>query len=98
MTSGRTPYRVNVVRLSRFTLLQLLSQVQQRLTSRQETGSHSMEVSMSVVIQALIGAAAGAFGAYVAIRSDLAELKAKVEHLHMTADKAHTRIDQILNK
>jgi len=41
-----------------------------------------MEVSMSVVIQALIGAAAGAFGAYVAIRSDLAELKAKVEHLH----------------
>ena len=31
-----------------------------------------MEVSMSVVIQALIGAAAGAFGAYVAIRSDLA--------------------------
>jgi len=57
-----------------------------------------MEVSMSVVIQAPIGAAAGAFGAYVAIRSDLAELKAKVEHLHMTADKAHTRIDQILNK
>ena len=57
-----------------------------------------MEVSMSVVIQALIGAAAGAFGAYVAIRSDLAELKAKVEHLHMTAEKAHTRIDQILNK
>ena len=48
-----------------------------------------MEVSMSVVIQALIGAAAGAFGAYVAIRSDLAELKAKVEHLHLTADKAH---------
>ena len=57
-----------------------------------------MEVSMSVVIQALIGAAAGAFGAYLAIRSDLAELKAKVEHLHLTADKAHTRIDQILNK
>jgi Na+-translocating ferredoxin:NAD+ oxidoreductase RNF subunit RnfB len=46
-----------------------------------------MEISMSVVVQALIGAAAGAFGAYVAIRSDLAELKAKV-----------TRIDQILNK
>jgi len=57
-----------------------------------------MEVSMSVVIQALIGAAAGAFGAYVAIRSDLAELKAKVEHLHDATNKAHTRIDQILNK
>ncbi len=57
-----------------------------------------MEISMSVVIQALIGAAAGAFGAYVAIRSDLAELKARVEVLHQSTDKAHTRIDQILNK
>jgi len=57
-----------------------------------------MEVSMSVVIQALIGAAAGAFGAYVAIRSDLAELKARVEVLHNATDKAHSRIDQILNK
>jgi hypothetical protein len=57
-----------------------------------------MEVSMSVVIQALIGAAAGAFGAYVAIRSDLAALKAKIEHLHDATNKAHSRIDQILNK
>jgi len=57
-----------------------------------------MEISMSVVIQALIGAAAGAFGAYVAIRSDLAEVKARVEVLHSATDKAHSRIDQILNK
>jgi hypothetical protein len=57
-----------------------------------------MEVSMSVVIQALIGAAAGAFGAYVAIRSDLAHLKAKMEMIHESADKAHSRIDQILQK
>jgi len=57
-----------------------------------------MEISLSVVLQALIGAAAGAFGAYVAIRSDLAELKAKVEVLHTATDKAHSRIDQILNK
>ena len=57
-----------------------------------------MEISLSVVLQALIGAGAGAFGAYVAIRSDLAELKARVEVLHQATDKAHTRIDQILNK
>jgi hypothetical protein len=57
-----------------------------------------MEISMSVVIQALIGAAAGAFGAYVAIRSDLAQLRAKVDMLHDATDKAHTRIDQLMQK
>jgi len=49
-----------------------------------------MEISLSVVLQALIGAGAGAFGAYVAIR--------RVEVLHSATDKAHSRIDQILNK
>ena len=57
-----------------------------------------MEISLTVVLQALIGAGAGALGAYVAIRSDLAELKARVEILHDATNKAHTRIDQILNK
>jgi hypothetical protein len=57
-----------------------------------------MEVSMSVVIQALIGAAAGAFGAYVAIRSDLAHLRARVDMLHEATSLAHKRIDTILNK
>lgn len=57
-----------------------------------------MEISASVIVQALIGAAAGAFGAYVAIRSDLAHLKAKVEMLEEAASTAHKRIDNILNK
>jgi hypothetical protein len=57
-----------------------------------------MEVSMSVIIQALIGAAAGAFGAYVAIRSDLAHLRARVDMLHDATDKAHSRIDQLMQK
>ena len=57
-----------------------------------------MEVSLSVVLQALIGSAVGALGAYVAIRSDLADLKARVEILHDATNKAHSRIDQILHK
>jgi hypothetical protein len=57
-----------------------------------------MEISMSVVIQALIGAATGAFGAYIAIRSDLAHLKARVDMLHEAASMAHKRIDTMLNK
>ena len=57
-----------------------------------------MEISVSIIVQALIGAGAGAFAAYVAIRADLADLKARVEIAHESADKAHTRIDQILHK
>lgn len=57
-----------------------------------------MEISASIIIQALIGAAAGAFGAYVAIRSDLAHLKARVDMLHEAASLAHKRIDTMLSK
>jgi hypothetical protein len=57
-----------------------------------------MEISASVIVQALIGAGAGAFGAYVAIRADLAHLKAKVEMLEEATSTAHKRIDNILNK
>jgi hypothetical protein len=57
-----------------------------------------MEISVSIIVQALIGAAAGAFGAYVAIRSDLAHLKARVDMLHEAASLAHKRIDTMLNK
>ena len=57
-----------------------------------------MEISLSVVLQALIGAGAGALGAYVAIRSDLAALKARVDVLHESTDKARSRTDQILSK
>jgi hypothetical protein len=57
-----------------------------------------MEISLSVVLQALIGAGAGALGAYIAIRSDLADLKARVEILHDSTNKAHSRIDQLFSK
>jgi len=57
-----------------------------------------MEISVSIIVQALIGAAAGAFGAYVAIRSDLAHLKARVDMLHEATSMAHKRIDTMLNK
>jgi hypothetical protein len=57
-----------------------------------------MEISLSVVLQALIGAGAGALGAYIAIRSDLADLKARVEILHDATNKAHSRIDQLFSK
>ena len=57
-----------------------------------------MEISLSVVLQALIGAGAGALGAYIAIRSDLADLKARVEILHDATSKAHSRIDQLFSK
>jgi hypothetical protein len=51
----------------------------------------------------VIGPLVGAVGAYVAIRSDLAVLKVKIEHhdqalqtVTRRADQAHTRIDEVL--
>ena len=49
------------------------------------------------LIKAGFGAAFGAIGAYVAIRSDLADLKARVKIAEKTGDHAHRRIDDILN-
>lgn len=58
----------------------------------------------SFVPQAL-GAAAGALAAYMAIREDIATLKAQVialqkdnEQAHARADHAHARIDTILGR
>jgi hypothetical protein len=52
---------------------------------------------------AVIGPLVGAVGAYVAIRSDLAVLRTKIEHhdqaletLTRRADSAHERIDGVL--
>lgn len=58
----------------------------------------------SFIPQAL-GAAAGALAAYMAIREDIATLKAQVtalqkdnEQAHARADHAHARIDSILGQ
>jgi branched-chain amino acid transport system permease protein len=50
------------------------------------------------IIQAIIGAAAGALGAYIAIRADLADLKARMTNVERATDSAQTRIDKILHR
>ena len=55
-------------------------------------------MDMTALMQALIGAGMGALGAYVAIRSDLANLQARVKVIEERSDKAHDRIDTILQK
>jgi hypothetical protein len=52
-------------------------------------------VDIGIIIQAIIGAAAGAFGAYAAIRSDLAALKARLEIHEKSLERAHARIDDL---
>jgi len=51
---------------------------------------------LGVLVTATIGAAGGAFGAYVAIKSDLAAVKARLDSLEKAADKAHDRIDGLM--
>jgi len=57
-----------------------------------------MNFEMGTIIQAIIGAAAGALGAYVAIRADLADLKARMVNVERATDSAQTRIDKILHR
>lgn len=54
-------------------------------------------VDFTALLQAIIGSVLGAGGAYVAIRTDLADLKARMANAEKTADNAHDRIDQILH-
>jgi len=51
---------------------------------------------LGVLITAAIGACGGALGAYVAIKSDLAAVKARLDSLEKAADKAHDRIDGLM--
>ena len=55
-------------------------------------------MDMTAIIQSILGAAAGAVGAYVAIRTDLAALKARMDIVERSSDQAHSRIDNILSK
>ena len=57
-----------------------------------------MNFEMGTIIQAIIGAAAGALGAYVAIRADLADLKARMTNVERATDSAQSRIDKILHR
>jgi hypothetical protein len=54
-------------------------------------------IDMGVIFQSIVGALIGGVSAYVAIRSDLASLKARMNNAEKTADGAHERIDQILH-
>lgn len=46
----------------------------------------------------VIGPLVGAVGAYVAIRSDLAAIRARIEGHGESITRAHERIDQILTR
>jgi hypothetical protein len=50
------------------------------------------------LLSAIIGPALGAVAAYVAIRSDLASIKARIENHGEAITRAHDRIDDILSK
>ena len=53
-------------------------------------------IDFTPLLQAIIGAAIGGASAYVAIRTDLANLKARMENTEKSTDNAHERIDKIL--
>jgi hypothetical protein len=57
-----------------------------------------MNINLDQLLSTIIAAAAGAFGAYVAIRTDLADLKARMILAEKSTDQAHDRIDKILSK
>lgn len=44
----------------------------------------------------IVSALIGGLGAYVAIRSDLAALKARMDHAEQANKRAHERIDDLL--
>jgi len=54
-------------------------------------------IDFTALLQAIIGAAIGGGSAYAAIRSDLADLKARMSNAEKTADNAQERIDKILH-
>lgn len=52
-------------------------------------------MSLDQLIPYILSAAGGGIAAYVAIRSDLAALKAQVEILRASTERAHVRIDDL---
>jgi len=53
-------------------------------------------IDLTQLASTLLAALAGALGAYVAIRTDLADLKARMTNVESTTTRAHTRIDDLL--
>ena len=56
-----------------------------------------MDAGTIELLKACAGALCGGFAAYVAIRADLADLKARIKIAEKTSDHAHRRIDDILH-
>ena len=56
-----------------------------------------MTVDLTILFQ-FAGCILGGLGAYVAVRSDLADLKARMVLVEKSADAAHSRVDQLLRK
>lgn len=57
-----------------------------------------LTLHLGQIINSAIAAAFGALGAYIAIRTDLADLKARMTNVESAADKAHSRIDKVLHR
>ena len=57
-----------------------------------------MTIDLTQLLASCIAAGIGAFGAYVAIRTDLADLKARMTNVESSTDKAHSRIDKVLHR
>jgi hypothetical protein len=57
----------------------------------------AVTIDFSILMQ-FFGAALGGISVYVAIRSDLADLKARMILVEKSADAAHSRVDQLLTK
>ena len=55
-----------------------------------------MDATTLEFLKAVAGALFGALGAYVAIRSDLADHKARIKNVEAASNEAHRRIDSIL--
>lgn len=54
--------------------------------------------NIAQILSAIMGPALGAVAAYVAIRTDLASIKARIESHGEAITRAHDRIDDILSK
>lgn len=56
-----------------------------------------MDAGTIELFKACAGALCGGFAAYLAIRTDLADLKARVKNVENASEKAHSRIDNLLS-
>lgn len=57
-----------------------------------------MTIDLNQLLGTIISAAAGALGAYIAIRTDLADLKARMTNVEQSTQTSHSRIDKILHR